>query len=480
MAKRTQLGDGAGATAPTAPHATPPRERGDERTGPAKFWSARRVHQGLALGFVVSGAFHYLISPFSLLPSGPAIEFHEQPGDLSIPVDLIGLGEGDKPKSNEKNPLANGGTQGDTDAAVEAGASGGDAGASGGSLDGGDDAALEEEDGGANPGMIAVVDGGVGRDPQSILGAAAGVTTGPNNITVMVNFAELRRHPESGRLGMVLAGIPQWRAFMSDAHGVSLIDPMKDADWMLIMGPSLLDTQNDAVFIHYSTPDAQVDKVIDTVSHQYSKGGPVDLGVHGVKAWKAYADKGERVFIRPRPHIAVIVPSAHAAQFARTLASNPITPHVHAGEALSVRALRPGGSVNVLPQDISEMRLWISPRASDGGADLYVEADCPNDAAAIANAEAVKTLIKQKNSFGVRLMTAGFFNNVDVTTAGPQVKLHINGTQEQIEALLALAAGLVHVTLPPMSHNGGGSSTTTQPTATTSTSASASPTSSTQ
>jgi len=228
---------------------------------------------------------------------------------------------------------------------------------------------------------------------------------------------------------------------------------MKDADWMIIMGPSFLDTQNDAVFVHYSTPDAQVDKVIDTVSRHYSKGGPIDLGVRGVKAWKAFADKGERVFIRPRPHVAVIVPSSHAQQFARVLATNPIMPHVHAGESMSLRALRPGGSISVLPQDVSEMRMWIVGRASDGGGDLFIEGDCPNDAAAQLDAEALRTLIKQKNSFGIRLLTAGFFNNVVITTVGNQIHLHINATQEQIEALLALAAGAVHVTLPPPSHN---------------------------
>ena len=133
--------------------------------------------------------------------------------------------------------------------------------------------------------------------------------------------------------------------------------------------------------------------------------------------------------------------------FARVLATNPVTPHVRAGEAFSLRALRPGGSINVIPQDISEMRLWIVPRASDGGGDLYAEGDCPSDAAAQTDAETLKTLIQQKNSFGVRLLTAGFLNKVDITASNSQVHLHINGTQAQIEALLHIAGGMVGVTL---------------------------------
>ncbi len=410
------------------------------------------MRQGLAIGFVLSGAFHYVISPFDIVPSGPPIEIHDQPGELSIPIDFISEGTGDKPgtKPNSENG-SSGGNVGETDAAaLEAGANA--HGVEGGMGDASVDAEVEQaaEDGG---GLIAVADGGVGRDPQSMLGAAASVSTGPVNVTIGVNFAELRKHPEAARLGLVLGGIPQWRAFMSDAQGAPLLDPMRDADWMMIWGPSLIETKNDAVIIHYSAPDANVDRIIDTVSHRYSHGGRVDLGVPGVKAWKAFADNGERVFMRPGPHVAVIVPSSKATDFARVIVRNPIHARMRAGEALSVRALRPGGSMPLIPQDISEMRLSIVPRASDGGGDLYVEGDCPTDAAAQADAETIKTTIAQKNNLGVRLFTAGFFNHVDVTTVGSQIHLHINGTQAQIEALLALVAGKLNVTLPPPSQN---------------------------
>jgi hypothetical protein len=433
------------------------------RTGPARFWSAQQIRRGLVGGFVVSLALHYVISPFSVMPAGPEIKFHEQAGDLSIPVEFVGIeGEPAASKKDPKQQTGNGnGSEGATDASVK-NADDAAAGADGGA-DASEDDASGVDDGG---GLIAVADGGGGRDPQALLGAAASVSAGPNNITIMVNFVELRKHPEGANLGRILAGIPQWRTFMSNAQGVAMLDPMRDCDWMIIMGPSLYETQNDAVFLHYSVPDATVDKVIDTVSKSYPKGGPVDLGVRGVKGWKAFADKSERVFIRPHPHVAVIVPSSKAQAFARVLATNPVTPHVRAGEAFSLRALRPGGSINVIPQDISEMRMWIVPRASDGGGDLYAEGDCPSDAAAQADAESLKTLIQQKNSFGVRLLTAGFFNKVDVTASNSMVHAHISGTQGQIEALLHIAAGVVGVTLasgaPPVTTGTPATSSSTQ------------------
>jgi len=447
---RLALAEGAAASAPTAPDATPAVTPKDTETGPARFWSKRRVRNGLVFGFVASAIFHWAINPFTVLPAGPSIEFHEQSGELSIPVDFIGEGPDDKPGAKSHDSTDHGSTPttagpGDAAAPDAAHERERDAGADGSADAGEEDAGTEGDDGG----MIAVTDGGVGRDPQSLLGAAGAVTTGPNNVTLMVNFAELRKHPDGARLGLILGGIPQWRAFMSNAQGAPMLDPMRDADWMIIMGPSLLETQNDAVFLHYNVSDTAVDKVIDTVSRRSRGGGPIDVGVRGVKAWKAFADKGDRAFLRPRSHVAVIVPASHARQFAAVLARSPVRPHVRAGEAFSLRALRPGGSINVVPQDVSELRMWIVPNDADGSGDLYAEGDCPSDPAAQTDAEWFRNLIQQKNSFGVRLLTAGFLNKVDVSASNRMVHMHIHGTQQQIEALLAIAAGLVHVTLPP-------------------------------
>src|SRR6185503_9482823 len=121
--RASSLLEGASATAPTAPHATPPRAEADETTGPARFWSARRVKQGLAIGFGLSVIFHWLISPFAVLPQGPSIELHDQAGDLSIPVDFIGEGPNDNPGKTSTDPTGHGGTgtaAGAGDAAIDA------------------------------------------------------------------------------------------------------------------------------------------------------------------------------------------------------------------------------------------------------------------------------------------------------------------------------------------------------------------------
>lgn len=459
---------GAEATAPTAPHATPPAEPGDARTGPARFWKTHRLRVVVAAALSLIG--HFAVGPFSFFPSGPSIEIKDQDGELTIPIDVIQGGlEDEPPKTPEPPPTSAGTTAAPPlkgpdpadagrdheapDAAFDAAVATSifDAGA-GVALDGGEPVDGSSDGAPTDEAGIALggVDGGVagpatGRDPQAILGGAAAVSAGPNNVTVLVNMQVIKTHPTAPRLQPILAAIPQWRQFMAG----SLIDPMRDCDWLLIMGPSLINTEKDAVFVHYSAPDAVVDTAIGTISKTYAKGGPMDVGVPKVKAWRAYADNAERVFLRPSPHVAVIVPATHATQFAKVLVANPLTPHLRPGEAVSLRALRPGGSINLIPQSISELRLWVVPRDADGGADVYAEGDCPDPAAAAAAAIDVKDTIQKKNSFGVRLVTAGLFNNVEVISDGPMLKAHLSASRDQIDAVLGLVASQLGATLPP-------------------------------
>ena len=460
---------GAEATAPTAPHATPPVEPGDARTGPARFWRTHRWRAVVAVALSLLG--HFAVGPFSIFPSGPSIEIKDQDGELTIPIESLQSGlEETPPKVPAPPPTSTGTTSvppvkgpnpadagrdheapdASFDAAVPTfvmDAAPGAAGDGGEPVDGSSDGAPTLDEAGI---ALGGVDGGAtgpatGRDPQAILGGAASVSAGPNNVTVLVNMAVIKLHSSASRLQPILAAIPQWRQFMVG----STIDPLRDCDWLLIMGPSLVNTEKDAVFVHYSAPDSVIDTAIGTISKTYPKGGPMDVGVPKVKAWRAYADNAERVFLRPSPHVAVIVPATHATQFARVLVANPLTPHIRPGEAVSVRALRPGGSINLIPQSISELRMWVVPRFGDGGADVYAEGDCPDAAAAATAVADVKDTIQKKNSFGVRLVTAGLFNNVDVTSDGPMLKAHLSASKDQIDAVLGLVAGQVGATLPP-------------------------------
>ncbi|HEX8791103.1 MAG TPA: hypothetical protein VF765_09120, partial [Polyangiaceae bacterium] len=82
---RTSLGEGAAQGAPTAPHATPRRDRGP-RTGPERFWAHWPVRLALGASLVVSGLAHCAVVPFDL-PHG--FEVNDVEGEAAIPIDVL-------------------------------------------------------------------------------------------------------------------------------------------------------------------------------------------------------------------------------------------------------------------------------------------------------------------------------------------------------------------------------------------------------
>lgn len=317
-------------------------------------------------------------------------------------------------------------------------------------IDGGDGGVDAEPD--ATPtfvddGGIAYVDddagdgdGGFGRDPLD-----SKVSAGPNNMFVVINFQVIRSHPLGARLQPILLAIPEWKMFMSG----SSIDPYRDTDWMLITGPSLRDTTKDAVYIHYSAPDSEIEKAITQVSSQYAKGGTMDVGVPGVKTTRFFAQGAERAFLRANGQkMVMIVPSTHAKQFAQELAKGPPTPRFKKGEAFRGRFKHPGGSVNLIPTEIDQLNMWLVPRASDGGADLYAEGECASPQLATKASDDSRNTVNQVNGIGVKLLTAGALNGYEVHAEGSTLKAHLPGSKDQTEAVIGLIGASLGVAPP--------------------------------
>ena len=246
---------------------------------------------------------------------------------------------------------------------------------------------------------------------------------GPSDTTTTVNFAETRKHPSAARVDAVIRSAPAWRAFPT-------IDPIADIDWM---------TQHeDDMLVFHNAPDAKIDAAIAQVAR------PTVISAPNVKAWRGMVNNADIVFLRAQPHYVRIAPARHLNEAVREISAGPPAPPAfHANEAVRVRVLHPSsasGSPFEVPADISEMRFWIDSRPADAGADIYGEADCPSPAAAAADAASIANEIKTKNSLGVRLMTAGLFNNVDVAPDGNKVKMHVRASQQQLDSVITLAS----------------------------------------
>lgn len=426
------------------------------------------------LTFAVSLFAHWWVAPWNILPPASGLEFKDNNDPLSIPVDLIGEDPPppptpaptpvapENPTSNIKDPNAPGGKDAGpplkpADAGVNLAT---------------DDGGLTREDGGAiadagegdastldDGGLVAILtDGGATpgsngpRDPESMFGLSKVVNAGVQNVVLGVNVALIRKHPIGARMGPILQAIPQWKDFLKGAS--SPVEPIRDTDWILIYGPSLIHTDRDAVLVRYTASDDAVDATIAAIAKSYDKGGPYDAGVPGVKGSLGFADNAQRVFLRPQSKLLVIVPPSHAHEAAMTFKKqSPRGPP--ATEAMRLIVRNPTNQVSIpglkFSQSLKEIRLWIIPRMTDSGADVYAEGDCTDEAAAIDSAEKLTELLKKQNSLGVKIATRGLLNKAVVVPEGTKIKLHIDANAEQLEAVLQLTAAAVGANVAPPS-----------------------------
>jgi hypothetical protein len=304
------------------------------------------------------------------------------------------------------------------------------------------------DDVGEPDGPIALTEGGVAasgpRDPQAIIGAAGSVQADVVLVMVVVNAEVIRQNPIGAKMGYLLRGIPQWDDFMSGTE----IDPVRDTDWVMISGPSLVNTSRDVVMIHYSAPDAVVDKAISVVSKKYDKGGPIDAGVPGVRATLAHADRAERVMIRPQPRVLAVVPPTVAEKVARQLVASKVPAHVRPGEALYLRLVNPHHPMPQIPESITEARLRVVPR-SDEGADLFIDGDTKDAEAAASAAEDLKKLVRSYNDWRAALVLPGVLDRVEVSAEGSRVHAHLMLTRNEVERIVYLVGDQVlHVQQP--------------------------------
>jgi len=274
--------------------------------------------------------------------------------------------------------------------------------------------------------------------------------TGPPLVQLLVNMEVIRATPVGAKMGPLVSAIPQWDDFISGTR----VDPLRDTDWVMIYGPSLINTERDAILVHYSTSDRIVDEACAVVAKKYDRGGAFDLGVPGAKAWLGHADRARRIFLRAQPHLLVVVPEDYAKTAARTLVGGKTPSHVRPGEAMRLTLKNPHRPMPFIPETVSELRLWIVPRAADGGADVFAEGDTPDAAKASAAADDLRKVVRQQNSIGVRIVTQGLLNNVDIQGDGSIVRLKLSASREQLEAILGVVSAQLGVTLPASSPSG--------------------------
>lgn len=423
------------------------------RTGPERFWARWPTRVAFGACLVLSAVAHCAAVPFGM-PHG--FEMNDVDGEAAIPVDILEQEDTPPPPPpppppEEVRPEAD---DKEAKAAALAALRARDAGAPKDAAvdappDAPTDAAADAPgdgptDGGGLDGAIALADAGPPasgpKDPDGV-GFAGTVQADAILVRVIVNAKVIRTNAVGAKMGYLLRGIPQWDDFMSGTD----IDPVRDTDWVMISGPSLVHTERDVILIHYSAPDATIDKAIEVVSKKYDRGGRFDAGVPGVRATLAHADRAERVLLRPQPGVLAVVPPNAAEKSARLLVSGKVAlPASHAAEAVFVRVDNPHHPMPEIPETITQLRLRVVPRP-DQGADVFLEGDTKDPASASQAADDVRSIFKRHNDWITSSVTHGLLDHVEVTTEGTVVHAHLSASREQIETLVSLVGDLLGV-----------------------------------
>ena len=204
------------------------------------------------------------------------------------------------------------------------------------------------------------------RDPVALAAEKTKVVDSNAAVSLTVYSENVRKHPLGARVGRVMAQLPQWQDFF----GPSGIDPVRDIDRIMLVGPDFRDTSGLAVLVQHSLPNGKIYNAVDALVKR-SKGG---AWLEGTKlpAAEVFADRAERVFVIPSSYLVIVSPmsaKASALSVPRTLR----IPDPEGDEALVGILKQPGyafqkhGAPLTIPPTIESLKYWITPLPDGGG-----------------------------------------------------------------------------------------------------------------
>lgn len=289
-------------------------------------------------------------------------------------------------------------------------------------------------------GDAGAADAGVAKgigDPVALSGAAGRIADGNANVRLIVFTDRIRGTVLGPRVGALLAAANQWHDFF----GPSGLDPIKDFDRILIAGPQLRDSSAVVAVLRYNASEAKVRSALGALVARDPKGGWLDAGA---PAARASADRSERVFVLPAPHIIVVAPPSAAAA-ALALPRSTRFPAPKGDEVLTAYVRTPwrafiGVPFNI-PKTIAWVRISIAPTPS-GGAAATVEAEDSSPETAQKDADDLTRAINAVATVNVLFIKQRFIEPVALRAEGKRIKGVVTATESQLHDVVGMVAGL--------------------------------------
>lgn len=219
------------------------------------------------------------------------------------------------------------------------------------------------------------------KDPLAVAGGPGKIGPKDAFVQVLFNGNRLRGNTAGAALGGVLTALPEWKSFFDG----TTIDPIDDAEHLLIAGPQFRRSKDVVVWMQYRVPEAEMKAAIDTLVKR-TKGGKW-LDDAPIPAAIAKAHQYKRIFaLVPNKKLLVILPVSAKDQLAKAKTVRPFNATSRSGIVISLATPRNAfaGYEEVIdvPKTYKWLRMVVTPLAG-GGADVALEiADAsPADAA---------------------------------------------------------------------------------------------------
>jgi len=308
--------------------------------------------------------------------------------------------------------------------------------------------------------QVAMAEGGApgpGRaigDPVAMSGASK-VADANANVKVIIYNERIRNHPLGPRIGKILGTAYQWRDFF----GPTSLDPIRDIDRMLIVGPQFRDSSEVIAVLKHNVGEAKMRHAIDVLVQRDATGGWLD---GGVPAASARADRAARVFVLPTKDLVIVTPPSAAASVMQQGAHLRFPPAT-GPEVVTAYVKTPWRVFIGLPfrleKSIKWAKLELVPRP-DGGAVAYIEAEDESPEAAQRNAEQLEAAARAASEMQLGILGAllgtqktKFVDEIVFQAKGPRISGRITANAKQVASLLemisAYAAQLAQRRSPP-------------------------------
>jgi hypothetical protein len=293
------------------------------------------------------------------------------------------------------------------------------------------------------------VDGGIA-EPVALSGDARKVVDPNANVRVTVYTEKIRAHPLGARVGRLLGNVYQWKDFF----GPALIDPIRDVDRILMVGPQLRDSSGVVAVLKLNLHRARIQAALDAIVKADPEHGEwLDAGI---PAARAYADRAPRVFVVPAPGIVVVTPPS-AEKSALSLGKKTGIRPALGDEVALAYVIKPSNltkdnPIIQLPASLKWVRARLTPDEKGGGTiDVEAEDESPDLAARHAKDIGAQLTANDIRLWALQFPESRLVERADLHADGATIRGSIYVGPAWVQAFLNLAETFL---VPPSTGGG--------------------------